>query len=115
LLLHDETFAEPRRKFSFEPNAVVPAVKNQGFHSSAFVSQKRNFLRFAKLSASERFREIPPNAIFAKTIEFWERELKFRGAKFRWSRRVAIPHRADAAGWSPGGVALRRSANFDRD
>jgi hypothetical protein len=45
LLLHDETFAEPRRKFSFEPNAVVPAVKNQGFHSSAFVSQKRRFLR----------------------------------------------------------------------
>ncbi len=31
LLLHDETFAEPRRKFSFEPNAVVPAVKNQDF------------------------------------------------------------------------------------
>jgi hypothetical protein len=41
LLLHDETFAEPRRKFSFEPNAVVPAIKNQGFHSSAFISQKR--------------------------------------------------------------------------
>jgi hypothetical protein len=33
LLLHDETFAEPRRKFSFEPNAVVPAVKNQDYCS----------------------------------------------------------------------------------